>query len=80
MNIRDISIDRKASLRQALSAMDKASLGLLLLLDERGAFERTVTDGDLRRLLLAGTQMDESLSALPRIESIVVTEDRKSVV
>ena len=75
MNIRDISIDRKASLRQALSAMDKASLGLLLLLDERGAFERTVTDGDLRRLLLAGTQMDESLSALPRIESIVVTEE-----
>jgi dTDP-4-amino-4,6-dideoxygalactose transaminase len=74
MNIQDVSINRKTSLRQAMSAMDKAGLGLLLL-DEGGVFERTVTDGDLRRLILAGAQMDESLSELPKIKSVVVTEE-----
>jgi dTDP-4-amino-4,6-dideoxygalactose transaminase len=75
MNIQDVSISRKTSLRQAMSTMDNAGLGLLLLLDEGGLFERTVTDGDLRRLILAGAQMDESLSALPKIKSVWVAED-----
>lgn len=74
MNIQNVLINRKTSLRQAMSTMDKAGLGLLLL-EEGGAFERTVTDGDLRRLILAGAQMDESLSALPKIKSVVVTEE-----
>lgn len=74
MNVQNFVIDRKSSVREAMSTMDSAALGLLLLLDESGTFERTVTDGDLRRLLLAGVQLDDSLFALPNIESVVVTE------
>jgi dTDP-4-amino-4,6-dideoxygalactose transaminase len=74
MNIHDVSVNRNTSLRQAMSTMDKAGFGLLLL-DEDGVFERTVTDGDLRRLVLAGVHLDDSLSVLPKIEAVVITED-----
>lgn len=74
INIQNISFHRNASLRDALSAMDKAGLGLLLLIDERGLFERTVTDGDLRRLILTDARLDGKLELLPRMQSVVITE------
>jgi dTDP-4-amino-4,6-dideoxygalactose transaminase len=74
VDIRDISVNRKMNLRTALSMLDKAALGLLLLVDEDGKFERTVTDGDIRRLLLSGAQIDGSLDLLPQIQSLVVSE------
>ncbi len=74
VNIRNVSVHRNASLREALSALDKAGLGLLLLVDERGLFERTVTDGDLRRLILGGAQLDDKLESLLRIQSVVISE------
>lgn len=74
VNIRNVSVPRNASLREALSTLDKAGLGLLLLVDERGLFERTVTDGDLRRLILGGAQLDDTLESLRRIQSVVISE------
>ncbi|MES2236491.1 MAG: aminotransferase class I/II-fold pyridoxal phosphate-dependent enzyme [Pseudomonadota bacterium] len=74
VNIRNVSVPRNASLHEALSTLDKAGLGLLLLVDERGLFERTVTDGDLRRLILGGAQLDDTLESLRRIQSVVISE------
>ena len=67
-----LSVSRDTRLRDALAAMNDAGIGLLLLVDAEGRFERTVTDGDLRRLLLAGSSLDDSLDGLARIESVVL--------
>ena len=40
-----------------------------------GSFERTITDGDIRRLLLQGNTIENNLQSLPAIDSIVLTED-----
>ena len=74
-----LSVSRETRLRDALAAMNDAGIGLLLLVDAEGRFERTVTDGDLRRLLLSGIGLDDSLEALARIESVVLpaTASRK---
>ena len=74
INIGKISVQRTTSLREALSALDRAGLGLLLIVDERGLFERTVTDGDLRRLILGGAQLDDNVESLRRIKSVVISE------
>jgi dTDP-4-amino-4,6-dideoxygalactose transaminase len=74
LNIRNVSVHRNTTLREALSILDKAGLGLLLLIDEYGSFERTVTDGDLRRLILTGAQLDDKLDLLLRIQSMVISE------
>ncbi|MGB9110734.1 MAG: aminotransferase class I/II-fold pyridoxal phosphate-dependent enzyme, partial [Telluria sp.] len=57
---------------EALAMLDKAASGILLLAKEDKTFGRTVTDGDLRRLLLNGKLLDARLVDLPSIESIVV--------
>jgi dTDP-4-amino-4,6-dideoxygalactose transaminase len=52
--------------------LDKSGTGLLLLNRKNGTFERTVTDGDLRRLILNGLALDESVMPLKEIHSVVI--------
>lgn len=74
-DVATISTTRDARVRDALAMIDRSGHGLVLLLDTTGRFERTVTDGDLRRLLLRGVGMDDALDALPRIESLTIAAD-----
>ena len=67
-----VSITRATSIREALSRLDASGIGILLLVDEFGFFERTVTDGDIRRLLLKGVELDEPIDLLGQIQSIVL--------
>lgn len=69
MDIEMIRVTPDTDLRGALAAMDKGAIGILLLVDEAGRFRRTVTDGDLRRALLGGGGMEDTLAILPDIES-----------
>lgn len=68
----ELLITRQASLRDALAQLERTSLGILLLVRDDGIFERTVTDGDLRRLILSGKGLDAPLAALPEIRSLVI--------
>lgn len=69
-----LTVGRRSSLRDALSRMDQGAAGLLLLVDSDGRFERTVTDGDLRRLLLKGATLEDSLESMPAVTSHVIAE------
>ena len=50
---------------EAVARMDAAARGILLVVDEAGRLQRTVTDGDLRRAMLQGLAPDLPLSTLP---------------
>lgn len=73
-HIKKVTVRRGTTLREALSVLDRTGAGMLLLVSETDAFERTVTDGDLRRLILAGANLDETLASLKQIESYVISE------
>lgn len=60
------------TLIEALEKLNETKQGILLLVDGEGRFLRTVTDGDLRRLLLDGFDKDGRLEALPRQASHVI--------
>ena len=62
LDISGICITRQSTLRDALDMLDRSGLGVLLLVSDGDKFERTVTDGDLRRLLLEGATLDETLA------------------
>lgn len=68
-----ITITPNEAIAAGLAAIDRSAIGIVLLVDEHGRFLRTVTDGDIRRLLLAGMSVDDVLSALAEKESITVT-------
>lgn len=69
-----LTVSRQSRLREALTRMDQGAKGLLLLVDAEGRFERTVTDGDLRRLLLKGATLEDSLDAMAPMTSHVIAE------
>ena len=61
--------------RQAIARMDELAQGILLVVDERGILRRTVTDGDLRRAVLASSPDQATLADLPARVPITVGED-----
>lgn len=64
-------VTRRTLIREALRVLDAGGAGLVLLVDGDGRFERTVTDGDLRRMLLAGADLDSPIAGLPALQSVV---------
>lgn len=72
VNLDTISLQRSSTIRDALAALDRSAMGILLLVDAQGRFERTVTDGDLRRMLLDGKTLSDDLTTLPARTSVVL--------
>jgi dTDP-4-amino-4,6-dideoxygalactose transaminase len=66
------------TLREALKLIDQGARGLILLVDHNGKLLRTVTDGDVRRLLLESNDLSSTLEELPAKAPKVVKEDVSS--
>ncbi|NNK91961.1 MAG: hypothetical protein HKO87_05965, partial [Acidimicrobiia bacterium] len=64
-DIAQLQISADATLRQALEQLGTTARGILLLVGSDGTLLRTITDGDLRRLLLDGADLDDTIAALP---------------
>lgn len=69
-----MSVPANATIRQAMEAIDRSTLGMAFLMDERGALQHVVTDGDIRRALLGGKGLDSPAKAvaLPSFTSATV--------
>lgn len=64
LNPENLHVSRSTRIIDALDTLNRTGAGILLLVDHADALVRTVTDGDLRRLLLAGATINDSLSSL----------------
>lgn len=64
MDVKAHSLLGRDSLRTALAVLEGAPVKLCLIVDEHGRLERTVTDGDIRRGLLSGIDLDQELLSL----------------
>jgi dTDP-glucose pyrophosphorylase/CBS domain-containing protein len=60
--VETIRIRATDSIQKAISAIDDGKIGFSLVLDARGCLEGTLTDGDIRRGLLAGIGLSNSVS------------------
>jgi dTDP-glucose pyrophosphorylase len=61
-NLGDILVHDETSLRIAMAAIDRGGVEIALLVDGRGALVGTLTDGDVRRALLAGATLDDPVA------------------
>ncbi len=52
------------SIREAMVHIDRSGQGIVLLVDPAGRLEATITDGDIRRAILAGVNLDTSIAEL----------------
>lgn len=70
MDAANLRVRATLSIREALAKLDATAAGILLLVDAAGVLQRTITDGDLRRLLLAGCTLDDTLEKIPEQQPI----------
>lgn len=59
------TIFQTTSLRDALARLDASGRGIVVVVEEDGTVLRTVTDGDLRRLILTGAALEDPVRDLP---------------
>jgi len=61
--MKDITVPPDITIRQAMKALDKTAEKCLLITDENKKLLGTLTDGDLRRSILAGSKFSVDISA-----------------
>jgi dTDP-glucose pyrophosphorylase len=59
-------VNPTATLRECIQAIDIGAKGIALVVGDDGRLIATITDGDIRRALLAGSGLDQSLEKLVR--------------
>jgi dTDP-glucose pyrophosphorylase len=57
-----IAVLPEASIKEALTVLDKEALQIVLVVDKSGVLHGTLTDGDVRRALLRGATLMDSVS------------------
>jgi dTDP-4-amino-4,6-dideoxygalactose transaminase len=71
---RALCLPASCTLREALDTMDRTAKGLLLVLEADGRLRRTLSDGDLRRAVLAHTAETATIATLPAQPPITIGE------
>lgn len=69
---RQAVLPASASIVQAIRNLDEVGIKIVLIADESGVLEGTITDGDIRRGLLKGLNINSPLSSIIYRNAIVV--------
>ena len=57
-------ITKSSTVRELMSLMDRCAMGITLVVDQDQRLEATITDGDVRRAILLGIELDETTDQL----------------
>jgi dTDP-glucose pyrophosphorylase/CBS domain-containing protein len=57
-------ITKSSTVRELMSLMDRCAMGITLVVDQDRRIEATITDGDVRRAILLGIELDETTAQL----------------
>jgi dTDP-glucose pyrophosphorylase/predicted transcriptional regulator len=65
-------ISTEASLKQAVVNLNESAMQIILVVESDGTLAGTITDGDIRRGLLRGLNLDSSIDSIIHREAMVV--------
>ncbi len=74
-NWKKISLNKDASLKDTMQALDASGLRITFIIDAGGRLIGTATDGDIRRGLLKGLSLESNVSLIMNKNPIFVLED-----
>ena len=81
-NIEKIKLKEYSSIKEALNILDSGAIKIALVVNEEDKLLGTITDGDIRRAILDGKTIEDSIKDIyfkkPTVASMV--EDRKSII
>lgn len=67
-------LDHGADLHQAMHVLESSSIKICVVVDSNGIVKHTITDGDLRRALLSGLDLNSPISGLSSTPPVVLPE------
>jgi len=73
--IRDLTIDAKSSVKDALTCINNSGLGACFVCEASDLFVGLVTDGDIRRFLLNGGLLADSVLLATNTKCLTLSED-----
>lgn len=73
--LEQIFVSPQVTLRCAIERIDAGAIEIALVVDERGSLLGTVTDGDVRRALLAGATLDDRIDSIAHHDPITAEAD-----
>jgi dTDP-glucose pyrophosphorylase len=73
--VSDITLPESATIREVVERLDRSPIKMVLVVDTAGVLVATATDGDVRRGLLAGHNLDDGVSRIARREFISAGQD-----
>src|SRR5882762_6471374 len=71
MDIELLLVSLSTSIRDVMSCIGRNAKGIALVVDDERHLIATVTDGDTRRAILAGVDLDLAVSELLKLRSLV---------
>jgi len=74
----DITTPGSATIREVIAVLDRSPIKLVLVVDGSNRLTATVTDGDVRRGLLAGCELRDPVTHIARREFIAVGEETRT--
>ena len=63
-DINQFCLKEPATVRECMAVIDKNKQGIALIVDAQGRLTGTITDGDIRRFILAGHSIDNSVASV----------------
>lgn len=67
-----LCLSKDSTLRQAVACIDKGGLGIVMVVDDNQHLLGTITDGDIRRAILAGDAMEAQLQCILERKSATI--------
>jgi dTDP-4-amino-4,6-dideoxygalactose transaminase len=75
MSIKRNIVSSEKTIRHVMDMLNGARIKLCVAVDSAGHLVRTISDGDIRRALLDGADINDAVSHLPALEPISFPED-----
>ena len=80
-NFNNVLLAPTSTVREALLTIDKGALQIALVLDDKGVLLGTLTDGDIRRGLLDGMDLNDSIEPIIFLNPVVCSiEDSREAI
>lgn len=74
-NVKKMFVYKNYSIKKTLSVIDSGARGIVLLVNDDQTLIGTITDGDIRRALLKGAYLDDTIENIAHYSPISVTQD-----
>lgn len=75
INVDKILVYMECSIREALEVLDAGGKGIILVVDKNKKLIGTITDGDIRRAILKGISINESIEKVIHYNPVYITRN-----